>query len=372
MDMRMIKGIFLKAFIEKFPAYAHRMRNTMHSFGDDSLSPHHLEDDCWSHTMMVFSSLDISGLSRTETAACMMAALVHDCGKPFVRKSHKPGKINFWGHGEAGVQLATEMCYELFGSQEDFIQILRMVVHCVSNHIEAYAKKTEEEFIKLSNRDPILLKILSRLLRADLNGQISSLPSEDKCDSPIVELIRRTDDNLKYHESASSDVVMICGIPACGKDYFAASLNHKIISLDNARIQAFTEKNPNHGFTKAELYDKAFVYCRNKDLTSYIKRDLEEAKESGLLTPALCNVHNTTKARKRSMEVIRKVYGDSVNVECIYILTTRKAARINNVVRTDHILDNEVIERFSFNQNIPTMAEGFSRVNVWFNTYNVE
>lgn len=134
----------LKRFLDLYPWYPHRMRSTLHSFDDTYLCSYHLEDDCWVHTMMVFSHADITGLFPEEETALLIAAITHDAGKIYTRKSHTPGKVNFWGHPEAGVQFTAEVCHAL---PPNSTRALELAVFAVAHHIAAYTVQENEIWV---------------------------------------------------------------------------------------------------------------------------------------------------------------------------------------------------------------------------------
>ncbi len=377
---RLYRASFLKQFLEKFPLYPHRMRNTLHSYSDEDTCPFHLEDDCWAHTMMVFMGMNVedmktSTLPENELIACLISALTHDAGKPLSRKSHKPGRVNFWGHAEAGTQTAAEVCYKLVKDHDCFDQILHYVTHSVSRHIDAYEIE-DENMLSFFNSDYGLYNVMSRLLVADYMGQISTKGEHDKKDNDLfnrMASIMSGTPRRDAFDTSAPDIMVHCGIPGTGKDHFASEEDREVISLDQIRVELYTKRSPKAAdvLPPKELYQEAFRYCRRKKLGPYMIEKLQAAKENGSRI-AICNVHSTKKARKQTLEAIRKVYGDEVDVGCHYFLTTLDAAIRTDLTRSDHSVGRDVIMGFGFNQSIPSTSEGFSGVRVTFNTFNVE
>jgi len=86
--------------------YSHmkvEMQQCFHSSSVDESNPYHIEDDCWSHTMMVCKMAEIN----TDDKAIMAAALLHDIGKPLsLRVNPKNNHVQFFGHEEESAKMA--------------------------------------------------------------------------------------------------------------------------------------------------------------------------------------------------------------------------------------------------------------------------
>ncbi len=67
--------------------------------------------------------------------------------------------------------------------------------------------------------------------------------------------------------------------------------------------------------------------------------------------------------------MIRRVMGDDTTVGCKYIFTWLDQALLNDHNREDKTVGYDVIQKFAISQKIPTMAEGFNKIDCTFNDY---
>jgi len=366
-----MKMQLLFKFMQEYPTFAHRMRSTLHSYDDQKASPWHLEDDCWSHTMLVFNALDLDGMDPANTVCVLLAGLVHDAGKPLTRKSHKPGKVNFWGHAEAGTQFAAEACEKMVGQSTRFNRVVHLVTHAVSHHIDAYHVPSEK-LQKYINYDYDMMDIMTRVMEADLKGQLSigrddeSIKSTDK-----LEEFRQC--TGEYEESPyveEPDVMLYCGIPGCGKDHLAKKDGRVIYSFDKLRMEWLEENVSEEEIEKSGKppYTLAFEKTKKVNLNDLLKKKLEAAKENGE-SVAICNTMCPSKSRKKMVKLVKSVYGKESTVGCKFIFTWLDQAISNDRDRSEKTVGEEVIRSFANAQKVPNMAEGFDKLVVLFNTY---
>lgn len=364
-----MKGEFLKLFMETYPTYAHKMRSCLHSWDEKSPSPWHLEDDCWSHTMMVFNALNIDGMDKKTQIGVMLAALVHDAGKPLTRMSHKPGRVSFRNHANAGLQFAAEVSYDMFPSYE---RVFDLVTYAVSHHLHAYDIDLElvERFV---NCDYELMDVLTRLMEADLKGQISiggeSLNVKSKSLDHLEEFRNKVGMYIEPDYVENCDVQLYCGIPGCGKDHYAESENREILSFDKLRMEWINTHCPKDiPEDPKQAYVFAFEKTKKVNLHNELESTLIIAKKVGAKI-AICNTFCPSKSRKKMVKLIKRVMGKDTTVGCKYIFTWLDQAISNDHNREDKTVGQDVIGGFAINQMIPTMAEGFSKIDCTFNDY---
>jgi len=89
-------------FSKKYSDIKWNMQSCHHSFAKGEVNPYHIEDDCWSHTMLVCKVCELKGYSRVVKAAC----LLHDIGKPKAREIKHKTYVYFKGHEEISAQMA--------------------------------------------------------------------------------------------------------------------------------------------------------------------------------------------------------------------------------------------------------------------------
>jgi len=93
-------------FQTNYPHLRDELKNSMHNFDYADLNPYHLESDCWSHTMMVCKIAELENYDKV----VKIAALLHDIGKPSVRKVNpKNNHVQFFGHEKVSAQMSIEI-----------------------------------------------------------------------------------------------------------------------------------------------------------------------------------------------------------------------------------------------------------------------
>ena len=168
--------------IEWFQIHFPKMHNDLllcnHNFDEKDLNPYHLESDCWSHTMMVCK---IAELYKYDTVV-LVAALLHDIGKPTARKVNlKNNHVQFFGHEELSVKMAVDVLNLM--KKEDIInekekeEVIKLIAHHAFLH--KYPETTA--LLEYFNGDRAFCIHLVELSRCDSLGRFcSDLPSEEK------------------------------------------------------------------------------------------------------------------------------------------------------------------------------------------------
>ena len=382
------KGKFLSIFLKRFPTFPHRMRSCLHSYSSENLSPYHLEDDCWSHTMMVYESIKIHDFTENEeykVIACLISALCHDAGKQFTRESHKPGRINFGGHEYAGVQFAIDVCFdlfykaeikdscsELFLNRKYFKDILEIVVYCVSAHNSLDELYLPEQFISFLNQNKDLGDVLLRLRNADIQGQISidlysrisKLETAERLRNSIIHFKEKEQDNY-------GEVILFCGIPGVGKDFYGNGYsemfgsNFEVLTYDKCRVEYFISKHPkikNH-MNDLEIYSEAYKTCTDEIALNLIGEKIIERVNKNEFPIIISNTYTTFKTRSKIIKLIQNKIKRNIKISCVYILSPLNQAIDLDFNRKDHIVGKDVIMKFAMHQELPSMSEGFISVD---------
>jgi len=120
-----------------YPNYRDEMKNSMHNFDDSDLNPYHLESDCWSHTMMVCKIAQLEKFAKT----VQVAALLHDIGKPSVRKVNpKNNHVQFFGHeivsAYLSIDILSKMLDEKMINKDEFVETFLLIALHSTFHTE--------------------------------------------------------------------------------------------------------------------------------------------------------------------------------------------------------------------------------------------
>ena len=93
-----------------FPKLHKDLLECNHNFDNRGLNPYHLETDCWSHTLLVCKVAELSGYDKV----VQVAAMLHDIGKPKVRKVNpRNSHVQFFGHEEISAKMSKNVLKQL-------------------------------------------------------------------------------------------------------------------------------------------------------------------------------------------------------------------------------------------------------------------
>ena len=180
-----------------FPQHHTALLQCNHNFDRDSLNPYHLESDCWSHTMMVCKIAEISGYNKE----VLIAALLHDIGKPAARKINpKNNHVRFFGHEELSVQLSENILFKMMEDGIiDMYEVLE-IKELIALHSFLH-KHTDPHllFKKFQHKKQLYIHLV-QLNRSDNLGRFcSDNDTSDKHYERLVSYSKNMDD-LKSHE----------------------------------------------------------------------------------------------------------------------------------------------------------------------------
>jgi len=249
---------------------------------------YHAEGDVWTHTQMVVEALmavpDWPTLSADTQRVLLVAALLHDVGKPRTTE-HLPGnRISSPGHARLGERMAREILWEEdFTLREQICAIVRL------HGLPVWALERKHSLLEVSKSG---LRIpnswLHRFARADMLGRIC--PDQDHmvftvdvfreyCEEqnclvqpwPFANAHSRFKffQNREAYPGELYDdtrfmVTLMCGLPGSGKDTFSAKLDQPSVSLDDLREAGKVRRGDRRaeGRVIQQAYEQAKTYAR--------------------------------------------------------------------------------------------------------------
>ncbi len=204
----------------------------------------HMEDSVWTHVMLVLhTALEQAGQAG-QTDFCLediVTALVHDVAKPLTAcvRPAKQGtgyRISFAGHGPLGTQAAVDcscalrMALSLPLSNNAIARIAAVT----SGHIAFYNISDASQALTFCNRDPRLLRTMTRLLYCDMQGSIADTTCKGFTGNLALlqatsEVLRtavfpQETENTAFAMTSGPGVHLVCGLPSPARDRFAARL----------------------------------------------------------------------------------------------------------------------------------------------------
>jgi predicted kinase len=369
----------LKHFQEWNPELVKMMQNCSHHFNSEHLSPWHLEDTVWTHTILMYKDfmthcnnnlIYSSGLrlylenNDIETIKYLtgIAILCHDIGKIYNRavNNNKYGKVNFYNHNFSSVQPTIDFMFYLKNecgvqlSRKDFQKVLL----AVSGHMNFKEVNIKDRALLVNNNVKGLF-IIGLLSYFDNRNSIDSNMDFLNVNMFNIQDYKDIIESEKQPPSLTVDnkemVTVFCGVPGSGKDFIAEKMLYNIISYDNLRIEKFVKDdsilNDHWLLSEAEIYELAFEYCKNGkyDFNNDIKEALNNSDNV-----AICNTNLTRKLRRGLFNVT-----NSENRKFIiyYVVSDSKMIYKRNENRKSKNIDKQIVTRFMYNQQVPCLFD---------------
>lgn len=333
----------------------------------------HAEGDVWIHTEMVCNELinlkEYQAASKDEQFIMFYSALLHDISKPACTKIEDSGKITSAGHskrGEIDVRIDLWKKEVPFDLRENICSIIaaHQVPFFVFNQKPNLEGKIRTpEFMAISLSWELKLNLLIPVAKSDMRGRIYF--DKQKCldDIEIFEILCKEIDcydkpfefisnnaKIKYFESmgstdprsdffknTKSDVIVLSGLPASGKDTYIKNNypNLPVISFDDARKKFNIRHGQNEGQAIHWAIDQAKEHLRKSE-------------------PFIWNAtHISSEMRQKTLSLLMDY---DANIKIVYLEQPFDMLMSRNTAR-DSTLKNKTIEQMLFKWSVPSKKE---------------
>lgn len=335
----------------------------------------HTEGDVWAHTQMVCESLvslpEYRQLPQIQRQILFIAALLHDVGKPVTTRQEGTEWVSP-SHSTKGALLARYLLwreYGMCGTAE--LQAMReAVVLLVKHHsFPPYALEKEENVRKMISIaasaelvPDFSLKLLYLLAKADALGRecedkddftahvdlFAELAKEQGCyDGPVSftsDYTRRAYfsggdvwPQQELYDETWGEVVMLCGLPGTGKDYWISRhcKDMPVVSLDDIRRSHKLSPEGSQGYVASLGKEEAKTYLRKHQ--SFV-----------------WNATNLTVDIRRQLIDLFESYGASVRL--VYLETDLETQSRRNAGREDKVPE-KTLDAFLRKLSVPEIHE---------------
>jgi len=330
---------------------------------------YHAEGNVWIHTRMVIDALmrgaDYIDGGHDERFVLFYAALLHDIAKPATTViDTETGRIGQPGHSRRGAIDARIVCWHAgvpFALREELCRII--TVHQLPFFALAGNKSGQSaEFLIRKLSHELDLRLLAAMAEADMRGRdfekkadclvdialFRELARDEHCYGTPREFADRHTQlayfrgaqiapDFAHHQNAGSQVTMMCGLPASGKNWWVEKNRPglPVVSIDDARL----ELGLKHGVNEGAVAHRAVDFAK----------ELLRAK-----APFVWNTtHLSTQMRKKTLDLL---YAYDAQVELVYLEQPPELIFKRNSQR-DTSLSNKAIERMLFKWEVPLPTE---------------
>ncbi len=336
---------------------------------------YHAEGDVWTHTKMVCDELiklpAYQNAKADEQFIMFYSCLLHDIAKPACTKHEDNGKITSKGHSKRG---AIDTRIALWKLEIPF-DLREPIVNIVGSHqvpFFAFDQKPKEgsqypvrtpEFLAHELSWQLPLHLLINVAKADMLGR--HFVGKQKCmdDIELFEELAKeegclygpksfpdTITRMKYFSSkgaispdyafygeTGSDVIVLCGLPASGKNTWVEQNypNMTVLSFDDAKAELGLTEKDNAGSAVHLVIDRAKELLRKKE-------------------PFIWNAtHLSSQMRNKTLDLL---YNYNAKVKIVYLEAPEAEIKKRNSAR-DTTLPNAKIDEMLFRWEVPTPIE---------------
>jgi predicted kinase len=336
---------------------------------------YHAEGDVWTHTKMVCDELiqlpAYQNASADEQFIMFYSALLHDIAKPACTKHEDDGRISSKGHSKRG---AIDTRIALWRKEVPF-HLREPIVNIIGSHqvpFFAFDQKPKvgsqypvrtPEYLAHELSWQLPLHLLINVAKADMLGR--HFVEKQKCmdDIELFEELAReegclyepkkfpdTVTRMKYfaskgaispdypfYEETGSEVIVMCGLPATGKNTWVEQ-NYPdaiVLSFDDAKEELGLTQKDNAGSAVHLVTDRAKEMLRKKE-------------------PFIWNAtHLSPMMRNKTLDLL---YAYNAKVTLVYLEAPEYEIKKRNSAR-DTTLPNAKIDEMLFRWEVPTAIE---------------
>ena len=340
-------------FTKNHSRFIWQMKQSNHNFSHEHPNPFHLEDDVWSHTMMVTTACKLLDGSKVQ----MIASLFHDLGKPHARQANTDThRVGMPGHAGLSAYMSVNMLREMIAmdwiTRDEAIEVLSIV----ANHFDFFkidfnGKKTMSKF---SSKDAKALEGAMDFSLFDHHGRHFTPNTSGSYDRDAAkDFIERLKQKHSQTETCVAKCTFMIGPPGVGKStYVAKHFSDKTVISRDALIEAV---DPN------STYNENWNNCDQSEIDKLLDRQIANAIKSNedfVIDMTLMS----KKSRRKMLNKLPKHF----EVDCVVlfedyeVLLQRMEQRQRegkNIPR--YVIDN-MIKGFAW----PMHGEGFSNIVV--------
>ena len=231
-------------------------------------SEYHLEGDVWTHSMLVFNSVENSSNDNLYK----VVALLHDLGKSLAREEIND-KIIYRGHEGISTYLALKYKEDIERLGLDINEVLYTI-----NYHGVLWRKSQKQIETYFAKDIDKLEKVKEFSKFDKKGNIYFKDKNEEINYNFKE---------KTFKETDKEIIMICGVPNSGKSTYIKNLNLPVLSRDNIVMELGNGLN----------YTDAWKIVNHNEVNKIFQNRMKELKKHNKFIIDLTNL--SWKTRKQ-------------------------------------------------------------------------
>ena len=280
------------------------MRDSDHNTSDH-LNPYHMEGDVWSHTMSVFTA----AVSKNAPVEVLLAALLHDVGKPQAREIKFSAERGFFsrfsGHEGLSFYIAIDVLQSFPRLTAEQVSTILELIASHSHLFDINQKESPEQMY--AGRQEFY-DMLVMLVECDTQGRVSRADCRVKSLSALETL--KTVKVNEFELLERPTMILMVGPPGSGKSSFTehAGENYTVVSRDDIVMELGAK----------DSYNESWSACDQKLVDQTFTKRLNDAVISGN-NIVVDKCHMSKKSRR---EAVAAAKSKGYNVKCIVMATS--------------------------------------------------
>lgn len=250
---------YLKRFQTLYPGLCQEMRDCFHQYSPEHQNGFHLENDVFTHTMMVYNEALKTGIG----GPIEMLALLHDIGKIEARQPvDETKRVRFFGHESLSAFKAVDMFSQLRPTFLDYEKQFMFEAICL--HTEPF--KNEQLLTQKLVNNETLGRYLEIFASCDSAGRFCEMPKQHEFCAKDIK--RKPKTPIKEKE-----VTFLIGLPGSGKSTLVKNQykNHFVVSRDNILKETYPELTYNEAFQMDQSNTNMLLDKRFRESTKHNK-----------------------------------------------------------------------------------------------------
>lgn len=356
----------LDYFIHKYFDYVNKMHNTHQGLSIDEPNKYHLEDDVWTHTLMVLNSFlcyanDIKDYFNIDKQIIYIALLLHDIGKIKTKYINDSNRVVFYNHSGWSTFIAIDILNDMVENKLIETKDIKRILQLINLHDYFISNYPNDEYA-LYNKfngnfyNTGFLTDYKYIINADRKGRITN----ETFNNNLEELINKSINIDGYFPEVlpnptKKNIYFHIGIPYSGKTTNIDKIKQSddiVISRDDIIMSL--------GYDMG-LDDYNIIF--NKVDQSKVDIILMQKYNAALKTNRNIHIDMTNMTRKSRR---RFVVPSTYNKCAIWYLIGKTELDKRIDIRFNKIIVDKVLNRFIGNIQAPLYDE-FSKIDLVLN-----